>query len=43
MKDVPAEFAARHLSERHATIAQLAAAMPPHDEFLRARLAAVAR
>ena len=43
MKDVPAEFAARHLSERHATIAQLAAAMPPHDEFLRARLATVAR
>ncbi|HEY8876333.1 MAG TPA: tryptophan halogenase family protein [Roseateles sp.] len=42
MNEVPPEIAARQLTERHAAIAQLAAAMPAHDAFLRQRIAAVA-
>jgi tryptophan halogenase len=41
MDEVPAPVAARYLTERHAAIAQLAATMPTHDEFLRQRMASV--
>ena len=38
MDDVPPPMAAHYLTQRHGAIAQLAAGMPPHDAFLRARL-----
>ncbi|MDG0854325.1 tryptophan halogenase family protein [Roseateles puraquae] len=40
LDDVPAPAAAHLLAERHAAIAQLAASMPPHAEFLRERIGA---
>jgi hypothetical protein len=40
--EMPAELAARYLAERHQAIAALAARMPDHDNFLRARLGGAA-
>ena len=39
MDEVPPPVAAQALTERHAAVAQLAASMPAHDDFLRQRLA----
>ena len=40
--EMPAELAARYLAERHQAIAALAARMPDHDSFLRARVSGAA-
>ena len=40
--EMPAELAARYLTERHQAIAALAAGMPDHDSFLRARVSGAA-
>ena len=40
--EMPAELAARYLAERHQAVAALAARMPDHDSFLRARVSGAA-
>ncbi len=42
LDEMPAELAGRYLAERHQAIAALAARMPDHDSFLRARVAGAA-
>ncbi|MFG6468856.1 tryptophan halogenase family protein [Roseateles sp. BYS87W] len=43
LKEVPVAFAQAQLAQRHAAIAQLAAHMPRHEDFLNTRLAGTRR